>query len=199
MAKSTVGTQVVRFTATKQEGRRALNTSDEAWQTIMPSKPSRSFWLILHLEAYFINYLRSVGGGFIEADNWERYQKTLPPAIHDHGKNAFTVAAFHQIHCLHYILTEFNILLESHQDKGGRQEHDHTRGGLDTEAIDHVGHCFHYLRSSLMCCGDTALEGQASDTHQLGTLGEGSYHVCKAYGKIQAWAETSRASDAHGF
>lgn len=44
----------------------------------------------------------------------------------------------------------------------------------------HILHCFDYLRMSLMCCGDTALEGQ--DVNPRGTFGLGTTHVCKDWG-----------------
>lgn len=137
------------------------------------------------------------GGGFVAVKGWEPHAAQLPPAMHYEGQDAFSVAVFHQLHCLHYLLTEFNKLLEDKDHlRSRRQTHDH---GQAFESLQHVGHCFDYLRSSLMCCGDTALEGQASDTNEPGTLGEASHHVCKDYKRIKSWAESHRVSDQRGF
>jgi hypothetical protein len=116
--------------------------------------------------------------------------------MHYGDHDAFAIAVFHQLHCLHYLLTEFNKLLENTGRAKSRQTHRH---GLGSEALQHVGHCFDYLRSSLMCCGDTAFEGQASDINAPGTLGEASHHVCKDYERVKSWAESHRVSDQRGF
>lgn len=47
---------------------------------------------------------------------------------------------------------------------------------------DHIMHCFDYIRLSLMCCGDSTLEGSSpgvEDAH--GTHGWGAVHTCKDY------------------
>lgn len=160
-------------------------------------------------------------------NGWDKFTDTLPPPIQLHGDDIFSVSVFHQLHCLHYILKEFNKLLhpnetsEEHQHHHHHHHHDnnnnnhtvdepeqgeqHTEAAHDhsgesqEEALKHVGHCFDYVRNSLMCCGDVALEGQGSDIDDPGTLGEASYHVCKNYDAIQAWAQDARATNMKGF
>lgn len=128
--------------------------------------------------------------------DWKQHQRTLPPAMHFDGHDVFSVAVFHQLHCLHYVLKEFNNLLESSNVTPRHGTHNHMP---ETETLQHVGHCFDYLRSSLMCCGDTAFEGQASDTNEPGILGEGSLHMCNDYEKIRSWAQSHRVSSQDGF
>jgi ferredoxin-NADP reductase len=147
-----------------------------------------------------------VGLGFVYTKDWESHKNTLPPVIKASGKEVFSVAVFHQIHCLHYLLDQFNELddafhklqdkLQEKKNLGERTKTGHEGG---EEKREHVGHGFDYLRSSLMCCGDTAFEGQASDTTRPSTPGEGSYHVCKNYDMIKKWAETSRVTDMKGY
>lgn len=60
---------------------------------------------------------------------------------------------------------------------------------------NHVDHCFRYLRQSLLCCGDTALEGQDPNTDTQGTDGTGAVHMCKDYDAIRDWAERNRIVD----
>jgi hypothetical protein len=66
-----------------------------------------------------------------------------------------------------------------------------TVGAVD---VKHVDHCFDYLRNSLLCCGDTALEGRAKDD-PASTLGLGAIHVCKNIDEIIRFSEDHRPSD----
>lgn len=59
----------------------------------------------------------------------------------------------------------------------------------------HIDHCFRYLRQSIMCCGDVALEGQDPDNPDPGTDGTGAAHLCKDYGQIISWAEARRLNE----
>lgn len=61
----------------------------------------------------------------------------------------------------------------------------------------HVDHCFRYLRQSIVCCGDTALEGQNLKVTIPDTDGTGATHLCKDIEQIRAWAEQRRLSDVH--
>jgi hypothetical protein len=148
-------------------------------------------------------YGHIVGSGFVVVDGWEEFSDSLPPPMELGDDKIFSVAVFHQLHCLHYMLKEFNKLLDPSKSEHEHHEesepgHDHS-GESQEEALKHVGHCFDYLRNSLMCCGDVAFEGQGSDIDEAGTLGEASYHVCKNYDKLKAWAQASRATSMKGF
>lgn len=54
---------------------------------------------------------------------------------------------------------------------------------LDKEVAHHSAHCFDYLRQSLMCAGDTNLEGKT----EAGP-GWGSRHECVDYDALLQWA-----------
>ncbi|KAM3447732.1 hypothetical protein MY3296_008424 [Beauveria thailandica] len=71
---------------------------------------------------------------------------------------------------------------------------DHGRRG--PKAHRHVDHCFRYLRQSLLCCGDTALEGQDPNTDKPATNGVGAVHMCKDFEAIRSWAEDNRLVDS---
>ncbi|KAH7061588.1 hypothetical protein B0J12DRAFT_565143, partial [Macrophomina phaseolina] len=89
------------------------------------------------------------------------------------------VSVFHQIHCLYSILSDY-LDLRSGKQLGGEKEY-----SLQ---------CFNYLRQSLQCCGDTALEGSdiyAAAEGRNGTLGIGSTHVCRDYEAILHFVESS--------
>ncbi|KAE8364650.1 hypothetical protein BDV27DRAFT_145153 [Aspergillus caelatus] len=109
------------------------------------------------------------GNGFIAVNGTERY--TLPPPIKQLGQVTYSIAVFHQLHCLYSIMSV----------------HIHTH--------NHIDHCFQYLRQSLLCCGDTALEGQDPRTDKPGTDGTGAVHVCKDFDGIMAWADSQRLVD----
>lgn len=61
----------------------------------------------------------------------------------------------------------------------------------------HVDHCFRYLRQSIVCCADTALEGQNLKAKIPDTDGTGATHLCKDFDKVRAWAEEMRINDGH--
>ena len=58
----------------------------------------------------------------------------------------------------------------------------------------HVNHCFEYLRQSIMCCGDTALEGQQTTFPDgwVGSDGWDAKHVCKDYRQVYRHLEEHR-------
>jgi hypothetical protein len=61
----------------------------------------------------------------------------------------------------------------------------------------HLQHCFEYLRLSIICCGDVALEGAETTFPQGfdGSDGWDSKHVCKAYGEMYDYLDENRAND----
>ena len=61
----------------------------------------------------------------------------------------------------------------------------------------HVGHCFEYLRQSIMCCGDVALEGAETTfpPGQGGSDGWDAKHVCKDYRQVYDYLEANRANN----
>ncbi|KAL2002701.1 hypothetical protein VTN02DRAFT_6132 [Thermoascus thermophilus] len=89
------------------------------------------------------------------------------------------------ISCTHIILRSYDRLLTG----------DLRRENMHDNDFRHVDHCFDYLRQSLLCCGDTALEGQNNLTEVPGTDGTGGTHVCRRYGDLWEWAEERRTSN----
>lgn len=82
------------------------------------------------------------------------------------------------------------------RDDTHSNHHHHPHEHVHVHTHDHVDHCFQYLRQSLLCCGDTALEGQDPRTDKPGTDGTGAVHVCKEFDGIMAWADSRRLVDA---
>ncbi|KAF1835600.1 hypothetical protein BDW02DRAFT_597222 [Decorospora gaudefroyi] len=148
----------------------SINATKQRWKDLMPR-----------------------GGGFLDVPDYASH--TLPPPMHfpeAPGKEVFTIAVFHELHCLMHMSAFIDKLVMKIRNK------DLT---LDEGALGHNDHCFNYLRNALLCCGDTTLEGQAQ-TPELkdiaGTDGTGAVHVCRNYEEIAAWAEKKRFTDSKG-
>ncbi len=79
------------------------------------------------------------------------------------------------------------------------------RGLLDDRAEEvhhpvlkrHADHCFRYLRQTIVCCADTALEGQDPRAPTVDADGTGATHLCKDFEMVKAWAEDRRMDDSH--
>ncbi|PYI33815.1 hypothetical protein BP00DRAFT_485087 [Aspergillus indologenus CBS 114.80] len=142
------------------------------------------------------------GNGFIAVNDTEQLEYVLSPPIEKFGKNLYAVAVFHQMHCLYAIMSAYDDLVAGtssmHKIRDAHEhDHFHHHGHSDdpTEGPHgHVNHCFQYLRESLLCCGDTALEGQGQRA-QPGTDGTGAVHECKDFDAIMAWADERRIMD----
>lgn len=116
----------------------------------------------------------------------------LPPPMEFHNQQVYSVAVFHQLHCLQMIMTRYNSLIAGDVKYKRMQGHD--------DDHSHINHCFGYLRQSLMCCGDTALEGQNPETEgqKVETDGMGVVHMCKDFQVVVEWVEGRRVSDERG-
>jgi hypothetical protein len=70
------------------------------------------------------------------------------------------------------------------------------KGGVDPDV--HLSYCFDYLRQSLMCHGDTALEGlQTSLGSDVdGTDGWNVRHICKPWDRIKTWLDRRKIDDS---
>jgi hypothetical protein len=78
--------------------------------------------------------------------------------------------------------------------------------GAETEeknhrtSLQHIRHCFEYLRQSLICLADSNLE--AMDFDAQGVLGWKTERTCRNFGELRAWADTwgiSREKALHRF
>ncbi|KAH6855449.1 hypothetical protein B0I37DRAFT_56413 [Chaetomium sp. MPI-CAGE-AT-0009] len=140
------------------------------------------------------------GNGFIAVNNTDNY--TLPDPILFRGQNAYSIAVFHQLHCLYTIMDVYSDMSipSGHRRRQHAHNHEHhshqDEDQGNTHRHNHVDHCFRYLRQSLLCCGDTALEGQDPNANTLGTDGTGAVHVCKDYDAIRSWADGHRLVDS---
>ncbi|KAJ7454054.1 hypothetical protein B0H11DRAFT_2070148 [Mycena galericulata] len=101
----------------------------------------------------------------------------LPVDGQDH--EYFAVSMYHQLHCLNGFrrLTVAAI---------GNNQTQHN--------IDHAIHCLSYLRQTILCHADTALEpARPADTVKGGktqaVYGEGTVHRCRDWTQVREWVE----------
>lgn len=135
------------------------------------SNATRPYWLDLVPK----------GLGFLDVPHPELYPQLSPP-YHKHNKTVYSTSVTHQLHCLYMIMGRYNDLIVN-----GYQP---SPEGVQDRAWHHA-HCFDYIRQSIMCCGDTALEGEETTFPEGigGTDGWNVKHVCKDWNPIHAWLE----------
>ncbi|KAK1622408.1 hypothetical protein BDP81DRAFT_334605, partial [Colletotrichum phormii] len=128
------------------------------------------------------------GLGWIKVDHPRQYQD-LPEPIKDFGgpdQPVFTTSVTHQLHCIYGIAEAYSGLKANPSQHGERMPW-------------HVNHCFDYLRQSIMCAGDLAVEGQEK-TFPDGIVGSDGWdgkHVCRDYGEIYDFLDEHRATEDH--
>jgi hypothetical protein len=118
-----------------------------------------------------------------------------------YSKPVYTTSVTHQLHCLYMIMTGMNELALNHgtfkmdMSSGGEHDEGLTREGEDP--ADHLSHCFDYLRQTIMCHGDTALEGlQTTFGPEVGgSDGWNTQHMCKKWQSVYDWLEEKRIDD----
>lgn len=140
----------------------------------------------LHIRELTSSNMLTVGGGFIDVQDYAAY--TLPPPQHYEetpGKEVFTIAVFHELHCLMHMTSYMDKLILQIRNKDWK---------IDEHALEHNDHCINYLHNAILCCGDTTLEGQ-SQVDTMGTDGTGAVHICRNYDEISAWAFARRLTE----
>ena len=147
----------------------------------------------------------AAGNGFIAVGSTSDYK--LPPAIDYKEENAYSIAMFHQLHCLVRdrsgrlnvsvnIRFQYTIMSTYNEFTGGSARSRATPEHDIHPNHNHIDHCFRYLRQSILCCGDVALEGQDPNSRDPATDGSGAIHVCKNFDDIRNWAEERRLTNS---
>jgi hypothetical protein len=128
------------------------------------------------------NALLPPGRGFVFVPDREQY--SLPAGEETPYGMIYSVAVFHQLHCLGQLRRFTWMFLDAIVANG-------TQGERAREAIvkmfgvgDHAGHlhhCFDYLRQSLQCGGDMGIEWPRSeeDGRRVAVDGWGIAHECR--------------------
>jgi Mycotoxin biosynthesis protein UstYa len=101
----------------------------------------------------------------------------------------YSVALFHQMHCLGQLRRFSYLFLDAivKQDAAQLKEIKHMFGELDH--AEHMNHCFDYLRQTIACAGDMAMEWPRTepDGRRFAVDGWGIPHECKSWVSILAW------------
>jgi len=129
------------------------------------------------------------GLGYLQVNDTSKYNN-LPTPLFNHkyvskNQTVFTTSMTHQMHCLHAAVHVYYC----HIAKPPRRAPD--------DMIWHLRHCFDYMRQSIMCSADVALEG-AQTTFPDGIDGSDGWdakHVCKDYSQVFNYLEKNRADD----
>lgn len=124
------------------------------------------------------------GLGYLEIKKPEDYDN-LPEHLREFPKKfVVTSSVTHQLHCL-YAIAEAYSALSSNSSR------------VPEETPWHLTHCFDYLRQSVMCCGDVALEGQQTTFPKGfdGSDGWDAKHICKDYSQVYDYLESNRADN----
>lgn len=140
------------------------------------------------------------GLGFIEVTDYAD-RPNMPQPLLEYKKPTYTTSVTHQLHCLFMIMHGFNDLALNKgsfaMNMAGKDDDDEglTREGEDP--VEHLSHCFDYLRQAIMCHGDTALEGVQTTfgPNVGGSDGWNVQHVCKPWDSIHDWLEEHRIDD----
>ncbi|KAL8415272.1 hypothetical protein RB594_006208 [Gaeumannomyces avenae] len=125
------------------------------------------------------------GLGYVKVDEPSQYNNLPRPLLDYNGTTVFTSSVTHQLHCLHSIVNAFSANAVGDDSK------------LPEGHGWHLNHCFEYLRQNILCCGDTALEGEATTfpPGETGSDGWDAKHVCKNYDQVKAYLDENRADD----
>lgn len=131
--------------------------TDEAWDRLLPD-----------------------GRGFVFVEESDKYG--LPPGEHTFWGEIYSVSLFHQLHCLGQLRKYHWMLID------GIKANDTKSLNMMADALlgpmgEHVHHCFDYLRQTLQCAGDMALEWprEEADGQRFAVDGWGVPHECRSW------------------
>ena len=109
----------------------------------------------------------------------------------------YSIAAFHQYHCLVRALSLPSALCTDELTATQYQmrglfsvAHSSSRPLTDKE-VDHVYHCFEYFRQVIVCNADPTMDVFLPLSDRPGvieTLGWGNTHVCRDWDALSEWA-----------
>lgn len=152
------------------------------------------------------NTLAPMGKGHIKVDNPARWKLSGGFPLDASGSlpaEEYTIAMFHQLHCLAAIKSKMSRLQDWYE---GGNDNEYLRFALGEDQVsdEHIYHCFDYLRQTLACHGDTTLEKARTVTVNgvpktvRGVDGWGVEHQCRDYSAIYSFAEAQRSRDDTG-
>ena len=127
------------------------------------------------------------GRGYVYVSNWEDYP--LQPGEETPYGMIYSVALFHQMHCLgqlrRFTWMFLDAVIKNDTELTAKIKHMFT----DLDQSDHLHHCFDYLRQTIACAGDVSLEWPRTepDGRRFAVDGWGIPHKCKNWGQIMEY------------
>jgi len=156
-----ITTEKVSFEKHHIYSQRPNEESDQAWNDLLPE-----------------------GRGFVYINDYKKYD--LPPGQNTTWGMLYSVAVFHQMHCLGQLRRFSWMFLDAivKNDTAAQEEIKGMFGKLDHES--HLNHCFDYLRQTIQCGGDMAMEWPRTEPNgqRFAVDGWGIPHECKNWGQI---------------
>ncbi|THY84635.1 hypothetical protein D6C93_08472 [Aureobasidium pullulans] len=128
------------------------------------------------------NALLPEGRGFVYVPESEKY--SLPPGEKVFYGEIYSVSLFHQLHCLGQLRKYYWLLVDG--VKSNSTSLKPMVEGLLGPSGEHVSHCFDYLRQTLQCAGDMALEWprKEEDGSRFAVDGWNIPHECRSWDHI---------------
>ncbi|KAJ0413628.1 hypothetical protein BJY00DRAFT_319625 [Aspergillus carlsbadensis] len=156
---------------------RKVTFSQEAIYSSRPNPESDRAW----------DSLLPPGRGFVFIPNWKEYD--LPEGQETPWGMIYSVSLFHQLHCLGQLRRFTWMFLDAivQNDSTSMEE---IRTMMSSEIagdhIGHINHCFDYLRQSIMCAGDMAIEWPRAEPsgERIVVDGWGIPHECEDWDNI---------------
>ena len=129
------------------------------------------------------NRLLPNGRGFVFIPDWQNYD--LPPGEETTWSPIYSVSLFHQLHCLGQIRSIYWKLIDTYHADDTELMDEMVANLLGPDG-EHAHHCFDYLRQTLQCAGDMAMEWPRTETdgRRFAVDGWGIPHECKSWDHI---------------
>ncbi|TLD25673.1 hypothetical protein E2P81_ATG09330 [Venturia nashicola] len=124
------------------------------------------------------------GRGFVFIDNWKDYD--LPPGEETEWGMIYSVAVFHQMHCLGQLRRFSWMFLDAITKNKTQEQAAITEMFEKQNHASHLHHCFDYLRQTIACGGDMAMEWPRTekDGRRFAVDGWGIPHECKNWASL---------------
>ncbi|KAK8074280.1 hypothetical protein PG994_005179 [Apiospora phragmitis] len=153
-----------------------------------PSEENQRFW----------DALVPIGRGFVNVSSPEVY-RLLRGIPTESGVDRYSVAMYHQLHCLGLVRAHFWKLIADMSEPSWTD-------AVREEAVQHMlrdrhpQHCFAYLVQSILCSADLTIEWAR---HREGVSGDevdgwGVPHQCKDPEAIRSWMEENHGPVVQG-
>jgi hypothetical protein len=167
-----VGKKQVVFEKHPVFSQRPNEVSDAAWNKLLPP-----------------------GRGFVYIKDWKKYD--LPPGQETEYGMIYSTAVFHQMHCLGQVRRFSWMFLDAITKNDTMEMQNIINMFIKMDHVDHMNHCFDYLRQTIQCGGDMTMEWPRTEASgaRFAVDGWGIPHECKNWVSREAF--NSRATIAN--